>query len=590
MTSIDDIFKKPNLPSKRKLEVSHDPADFYKSAKHSEHGDAKGGLHASAEDVMDEDDDDIEAGPAPPPDEEEEGDYGPEDDEDGRFFGGGVNRSGKAAMEYLDAQSDDENVKDETYDVGWLRKFALSFEKKISKNAELRAKFEDDPKKFMASEADLDDAVKDLSILSSHPELYKEFAKLGCVASLVGLLAHENADIAIDAIAILNELTDDDVEAEKEQWDALVDAALEADLLDLLSQNLERLDESQKADEGGVSEILDILESFASEEDLSNRVAKDKKLMQWLLKRISKEEIRVSTNKQSAADVISIIVLLNSVARNALIELGAVDTILQLLAPYRRRDPEDKTDEQGFVEDLFQIMDCLVQEPAGKEEFVKAEGVELALIMMRQGKMSKDRGLALLDYASGLSSGVAVCERIVEAQGLKTIFGLFMKKHDPTTTSHYLTIFASLLRNLPAESDERIRLLAKFVEKDYEKIDMLFRIRTKIMPKLSTVTQDILIEMEGMNAEEQAENAEEWRSRRRDAGLFNIETIDTILVWLYAEDKGAQKRIQERIEERDGTLADIRETLEERLEQVDDVDDESKLYKEMMEALIDVLH
>ena len=74
----------------------------------------------------------------------------------------------------------------------------------------------------MASEADLDADIKSLSILSEHPELYGEFAKLGCVGSLVSLLAHENTDIAIDAIEILSELTDEDVETEQDQWDALV--------------------------------------------------------------------------------------------------------------------------------------------------------------------------------------------------------------------------------------------------------------------------------------------------------------------------------------------------------------------------------
>jgi len=76
----------------------------------------------------------------------------------------------------------------------------------------------------MSSEADLDADVKALSILSEHPELYEEFAKLGCVASLVSLLSHENTDIAIDAVEIINELTDEDVEAGQAQWDALVDA------------------------------------------------------------------------------------------------------------------------------------------------------------------------------------------------------------------------------------------------------------------------------------------------------------------------------------------------------------------------------
>ncbi len=76
----------------------------------------------------------------------------------------------------------------------------------------------------MGSEADLDADIKALSILSEHPELYAEFAKLGCVNSLVSLLAHENADIAIDAVEVISELTDEDVQAEQEQWDVLVNA------------------------------------------------------------------------------------------------------------------------------------------------------------------------------------------------------------------------------------------------------------------------------------------------------------------------------------------------------------------------------
>jgi hypothetical protein len=76
----------------------------------------------------------------------------------------------------------------------------------------------------MTSEADLDSDIKSLSVLSEHPELFEEFSKLGCVASLVSLLSHENTDIAIDAIQTIVELTDEDVQAEQEQWDSLVNA------------------------------------------------------------------------------------------------------------------------------------------------------------------------------------------------------------------------------------------------------------------------------------------------------------------------------------------------------------------------------
>lgn len=39
--------------------------------------------------------------------------------------------------------------KPEKVDIAWLRKLALNFEKRISKNTELRAKFEDKPEKYV---------------------------------------------------------------------------------------------------------------------------------------------------------------------------------------------------------------------------------------------------------------------------------------------------------------------------------------------------------------------------------------------------------------------------------------------------------
>jgi len=125
----------------------------------------------------------------------------------------------------------------------------------------------------VASEADLDADIKTLSILSEHPDLYEEFANLGCVGSLVSLLSHENTDIAIDAIEILGELTDETVEAKQEQWDVLVKAMvsqlmsslfcillipskLDSDVIDLLTQNLSRLDEENETDRAGTYHIL----------------------------------------------------------------------------------------------------------------------------------------------------------------------------------------------------------------------------------------------------------------------------------------------------------------------------------------------
>lgn len=101
--------------------------------------------------------------------------------------------------------------------------------------------------------------------------------------------------------------------------------------------------------------------------------------------------------------------------------------LLQILSAYRKRDPPKDSDEEEYVENVFDCLTCLAEQAEGKEKFVEAEGVELCLIMLREGRMSKPRALRLLDHALSGQDAVIACERLVESAGLKTIFGMFMK-------------------------------------------------------------------------------------------------------------------------------------------------------------------
>ncbi|KAF4626869.1 hypothetical protein G7Y89_g11286 [Cudoniella acicularis] len=585
MASIDDLFKKPALPNnKRKLEATRDPNEIYKSAKLASNGHAKSNGKVAA--VADADDD-IEAGPSAPPDDE---DYGPDipDDDEGRFFGGGITQEENEILDYMDGQESAE-IAPEKIDSAWLRKLALNFEKKITKNAELRAKFENDPQKFMASEADLDADIKALSILSEHPELYVEFAKLGCVGSLVGLLAHENTDIAIDAVEIISELTEEDVEAETEQWNAIVDAMVDSDLLDLLVSNFARFNESNESDRSGIYHALNVLENLASRTSIAEKIGQDTTVLKWLLNRIPKKESPVGQNKQYAAEVLAILLQSSSINQKKLCDLDGVDVLLQILAAYRKRDPAKGTDEEEFVENIFDSLTCVVDEPEGKQKFVEAEGVELGLIMIREGKMSKSRALRLIDHALGGQSGGEVCEKLVEAAGLKVVFTMFMKKQDGQTTEHLLGIFSSLLCLLPASSAGRIRTLAKFVEKEYEKLSKLVKLRRDYAARVAAVDEEIRSEQAKLNAEEREEMADEWDSRRLDAGLFCLQTIDVILAWLVAEDDGARKRIKALLAERDEDFGVLKATIQEQLDTIQGDSEEETMTKDMLGTLAQFL-
>ena len=123
----------------------------------------------------------------------------------------------------------------------------------------------------------------------------------------------------------------------------------------------------------------------------------------------------------------------------------------------------------------------------------------------REKKLARSRAIKALDHAMSGPSGSTACEIFVDALGLKSLFTTFMgkasKKNKGTDapaseeTSHTLSIVSSLLTNLPSESPARIRLLAKFVENNYEKVDKLLEIRESAQRRLTDTEADIEREM-----------------------------------------------------------------------------------------------
>ena len=82
---------------------------MYKATKVRANGDVKTNGRATVDD--DNEDDDIEAGPSMPLDEE---DAGPEDEE-GRFFGGGITSNTRDVLDFMDEQDKDELVRRAPY-------------------------------------------------------------------------------------------------------------------------------------------------------------------------------------------------------------------------------------------------------------------------------------------------------------------------------------------------------------------------------------------------------------------------------------------------------------------------------------------
>lgn len=548
--------------------------------------------------VQDDEDDDREAGPAPPSADDDTGDFGPvlpeadDDDDEGRFFGGGITKDEAEILDYVQG----EDAPEEAIDEPWLRRRILALEKHINKNAELRAKFEDEPQKFIASEADLDASIKALSILAEYPALFPELARMGSVESLVGLLAHENTDIAIDVLQLFGELTDDDVNSSEDQWDALVTPMLDADLLGLLESNLVRFNEDDDADASGVYHGLSILENICSaRKPIAAKVAAHKALATYLLQRAARPEPRgVSQNKQYSTEVLAILAQSEPSARVALAELDAVDTALQLVAAYRYSDPPKGGAEEEYMQNVFEVLVCLADCAAGKYKFVEAEGVELCVLLVTDGKKAaKTAALRLLDHASDSSasegSGVAaaaaeVCIRVVDAAGLKPLFAVFFKTKDRDVMDHLLGLFASMMQLLPLEEAPRIRLLAKWVEKDYQKLGKLVDLRGRFARDLAAVDKKYGATDGKLPADADEDDEDAFLSGQLSAGLFSVRNIDLILAWLAVEDSGVRKRVQDQV-----GLSKIVATLKDLLDGVDGSKEGDEDTKGMLTTLIGFL-
>lgn len=457
------------------------------------------------------------------------------------------------------------------------RKQMLQLEKAMQQNQAMRLKYPTEPQRFIASEADLHEELRGLVVLTTNCALlYPEFVRLGGASALIELLSHENADIASAVIQVLEELTDDDVldsDAQPgedtqrpglEAMHGLVKALREGQILALLVSNLSRFNdkppasddaaalENYDSDVQGVYHTLSVLENVVSlEPDAAEELVSSTSLLTWLLDRMQ-YAVRFDQNTAYSGELLAILLQDSEANRAALGEKGGIDALLKILAPYRKRDPADE-EETEFMENVFDALcSCLLLD-ANKKRFLNDEGVELMVIMLKEKKQSRMRALKVLDHALSGAYGGPQCVRFVEVLGLKSLFAIFMlptehgakgRAHATTAQDmeHVLGLIASLLHNLASDSAERVRVLSKFVEQDFSKIDRLLELRETMAARVQhaerTLAEDVkMYKEQGL---EDDEIAELGYLRRLESGLYSLQLIDYLLAWLLMEDDGVR--------------------------------------------------
>ena len=123
------------------------------------------------------------------------------------------------------------------------------------------------------------------------------------------LMDHDNADVALAAVELINELTDPEaLEAGDEAGTkALVDGLVENAALELLVRFLAKLSEEEDDQRQGVYNILSIFENLSELQPKAlEALCANTDLVEWLFKRLKAKAF--DQNKAYASEVLSILV------------------------------------------------------------------------------------------------------------------------------------------------------------------------------------------------------------------------------------------------------------------------------------------
>ncbi|CAI9758109.1 unnamed protein product [Fraxinus pennsylvanica] len=464
----------------------------------------------------------------------------------------------------------------ETLDLKTVKKLALSFERRLNANTAARLKYPDQPDKFADSEVELHDELEKLKILAGAPELYPDLVSLGTVNSITGLLNHDNSDIAIDAVTLLQDLTDADViEDNDEPAQVLVDALIENNAVELLVQNLARLNDSDPEESAAIYNTLSTIENLIEvKPSVSELVCEKTKLLKWLQARIKVREF--DSNKQYASEILAILLQNSTANQKRFGQMNGVDTLLQAVAMYKSRDPKTG-DEEEMVENFFDCLCCLLMPLENKEKFVKAEGVELMIIIMNQKKSCYGSAIRALDFA--MTNYPPACERFVDVMGLKTAFPAFMgkiplnkknkkKRYKEELEERLISLIASLLGGI-LRGSRRERLLSKFVENECEKIDRLMELYMRYSNRVKAETERLnQLDLDDLEMDE-----EEKYNHKLDSGLYTLQLIAVILGHLWtSEHPRMRSRIELLLKQQKLTKKDVKDILQEYQDNIGDLE------------------
>ena len=489
-----------------------------------------------------------------------------------------------AVEEVLDRADD---IPAQSLDATTLKAKLVSFERRINKNQEMRMKFPSNPEKFLESEIELHDELQELFPVAASPELFPLFVSLGALKSVLGVLTHENTDVSLAALTLLQELTDPDTFAAEDLDETadvfvLVNEFVKEQGIELIVQNLARLDESQEEDALGISHTLTIIENLIeAKANLADEICRRTSIMAYLLRKLTQQSF--DPIKLHCSEILAILLQNSSPNQESLptVEVdgrNGFELLLQIIFSCRKMVPST-TEEAESIENVFLSLRSALLIPKNRDMFLEHEGFELMMKCLKEGAYAAGCALKTLSFA--ITSSTASCVRFVEVGGLKYLFPAFMGK---STTKNFtkkkgvkleleqsaISILSELCSRLvlfPEDVGMRSifpRLMSKFSENDQEKVHRCVELLTKYKLEVKATEGELVllrrdIVATGDNIALEEFDSDEYRyAKLLSGGLFTLQQVTKViaLVYLYGGEK-AQETITERLVSAGSSITDV---------------------------------
>ncbi|KAF4718641.1 Beta-catenin-like protein 1, partial [Perkinsus olseni] len=430
----------------------------------------------------------------------------------------------------------------------------------------LRIKHSDDPTKFLESEVSLAEEIRRLTELAVNPaELYPAFIAAHGGRVVVGLLQHANVDICAEALAVLSDLTEPEVMADCEDKVAgdfveslVTDAKLPSIYIETLwriyreqgeqGENSEeesgaandaagKMEDAQQATTNCLQTIENLFEIWPAKtvpEFCTGR------FVEWLVTVIKEADFKRRYNALFASELLSLLLQQcpsPSQTVPQMVDRRSLDRLLRVTNMYRHSDPKESS-ENELLENVFDALVLVV--PYHQTAFGQSQGVQLMVKLLSQGagkRLAARLSLRVLEAA--LRDHQENCKLFVEQMGLKSIFGLLAhRKATDAEMETTVNIIYHLLHN--TKGSEAARVLNKFTEGSFSKIDVLAKLREDTRRHLERRLAAYDEEGEERKAVAEEEDEDEIEQDPKEAryvfalgnGLSQLQLIDLCLLLL----------------------------------------------------------